>query len=149
MEGKAFVFKHRDRMYYYREYEDGTSNVYPLMPSPVSGVLYLDWNELASPTRLILSMTEWILYPDYKLGWMVFSYSDQRFVRIRIVLYRNEYISNCKKTMMFTVDDCLDYAYEHAVSTGKTMVIEGVGTIYESNGCVHIGRQPSPDPWLF
>lgn len=144
MEGKGLVYEYRGNMYFYREYKDGTSNVFPLMNSGISGVLYFNWDRPALSPLYTPPIREWITYPKYKLGWMDLSYPRSPYICIRIVLYWEERVSDYyKKRMLPTMKECLDYAYEHAVSTGRILLIDGLGNIHKSNGCVHISRQSS------
>lgn len=144
MEGKGLVFGHRGRMYFYKEYKDGTSNVSPLRTSNISGVLYFDWDRPALSPLYTPPISEWIPYPKYKLGWMDSSYFRSSYICLSIVLYWEERVLDCyKKRMLPTMEECFAYAYRHAVSTDKTIVLDGVGSIYKSNGGIQIERQPS------
>ena len=139
MEGKGLVFRYRGDMYFYREYKDGTSNIFPLKTSNMSGVIYFDWDSpLYTPP-----ISEWIPCPKYKLGWMDLSYPKSQYICISIVLYHEEQVLDYyKKRMLLTIEESFAYACGHAVSTDKTILLDGVGSIYKSNGGIQIERQP-------
>ena len=143
MEGKGLVFKHRGDIYFYREYKDGTSNVFPLMTSNIMGVLYFNWDRPVLSPLYTPPISEWIPCPKYKLGWMEFSYPGSRYITISIVLYWEERIlDNYKKRMFLTMEECFAYACRLAVITDKIILLEGLGSIYKSNEGVQIDRQP-------
>ncbi len=142
MEGKGLVFQHKGNMYFYREYSDGTTHIFPLLDSDISGVLYFNWDRPALRPLYTPHISAWIPYPKYKLGWMDLSHSSSRYICLSIVLYWEERVSDYyKKRMLLTLEECFDYAYRHAVSTDKTIVLDGVGSIYKSNGGIQIDRQ--------
>lgn len=143
MEGKGLVFRYRGEMYFYREYKDGTSDVFPLMTSGVLGMFYFDWDRPVLSPLYTPPISEWIPCPKYKLGWMDLSYPKSQYICISIVLYHEEYVLDYyKKRMLLTIEESFAYACRHAVSTDKTIVLDGVGSIYKSNGGIQIERQP-------
>ena len=143
MEGKGLVFRYRGDMYFYREYKDGTSDVFPLKTSNMSGVIYFDWDRPSLSPLYVPPISEWTTYSKYKLGWMDLSYSRSSYICLSIVLYWEEHVLDYyKKRILLTMEEGFDYACKHAASTDKTIILDGVGNIYKSNGSIQIDRQP-------
>lgn len=143
MEGKGLVFQYRGEMYFYREYTDGTSNVFPLMTSGILGVFCLDWDSPMLNPLYTPPISEWIPCPEYKLGWMDLSYPKSQYICISVIFYQREHVLDCYKNCILpTMEESFAYACRHAVSTDKTILLDGVGSIYKSNGGIQIERQP-------
>ena len=145
MGDKSFVFQYRGSSYYYcKEHSDGIFSVYSLrLPSP-SGMFYLGMESLALEPRDIPPREEWVLCPEYKLGWMRTYDPYNASVEMAIILYRWEKVrGNIRNSIYSSLQDCLVYAYKQLLSRMcQTVVIHGVGAIHYCGGVLQIDRQP-------
>ena len=144
MGDKSFVFQFRDVMYYYKDYSDGTSDVYLLSQSCVSKVFYLHEGYAPLIPQEIPPREEWTICSGYRLGWMRLYDPNPSYVEMVVVLCRWEKIwGNLKNSIYLSLQDCLVYACKHVLSpVGNTVLIYGVGAIYSCGGVIQIDRQP-------
>ena len=143
MGNKSFVFQCRGDAYYYKEHSDGTSSIYPLELSSTLGILHLATGLSATTPRDIPPREEWVLCPEYKLGWRRINIPDSPFVELEIVLYCWERVKEDIRNSIYpSLQDCMVYACKHVLSRmGRMVTIPGVGMIYSYNGAIHISRQ--------
>lgn len=148
MGDKSFVFQYGGVTYYHKDYSDGASDVYLLSKSCVSGVFYLDDGYAPLIPQEIPPREEWTICSGYRLGWMSLYDPNPSYVEMVVVLCRWEKIrGNSKNFIYLSLQDCLAFACKHALSSvGNTVVIQGVGTICNYNGVIHLHRQLQ-DAW--
>ena len=148
MGDKSFVFQYEDVTYYYKDYSDGTSDVYLLSQSCVPEMFYLHGGYAPLIPQKIPPREEWTICSGYRLGWMRLYDPNFSFVEMVVVLCRWEKIRvNLKNSVYLSLQDCLVYACKHVLSpVGNTVLIRGVGTICNYNGVIHLHRQPR-DVW--
>lgn len=142
MGDKSFVFQYEDVTYYYKDYSDGTSDVYLLSESCVSEVFYLHEGYAPLIPQKIPPREEWTICSGYRLGWMRLYDPNFSYVEMVVVLCRWEKIrGNLKNSIYLSLQDCLAFACRHVLSPkGQTVVIQGVGTICNYSGVIHLHR---------